>query len=378
MNHPITLYSPDDFSRCTLTGHALYPSIKALLSAAPGDLITNLPASTQCYALELAGELTLVAQIRTEKQKTYTASLITHYFDYLQDELDLIEGQYWKKPLKLVVRLLGKLFAHQQLDDVVYIGNTFISTNFHSAWNAEQLRHIDRFIRQRFTTQRIVYRSLNDYAHQDMMKNLTALGYQRLVSRQVFITDQTLESQKKRNSIQRDLKLLKQTTFTLRLIDQDIQQYAEAAKRLYDVLYLDKYSRYNPQFTVQYFVDMVRHRALTLHGVFDGDKLVAIAGLYKVGHSLTTPLIGYDLDYPRQAGLYRIATLISLMQAGNGNVLNMSSGAGDYKMRRGAQVYLEYSYYADVRISRLRRYTFQLFAGLINWLGEKYGRKQIF
>ena len=378
MNNSVILFDQTDFSRCTLRNHPFYPYIKTFLAAAPEDMIANLPQSTRCYALELDGELTMLVQVTTERQKTYTASLLTHYFDYAEDELDLVNAGRWKKPLKLFLRMTGRFFYRQRLDDALYIGNFLLSTNLQPKWTAQQLGLIHQFVVGRFKTERIIYRSLNDYFHGEQMATLSSLGYRRIFSRQMFVADKLYRTQKKRNSVAGDFRLMANTPLTIRRINQDVDNYSQRLKQQYDELYLDKYSTYNPQFTERYFSQMISCEAIELHGIFDRQKLVGFSGIFSGEGVMTTPLIGYDFSYPKETGLYRIISAITLLQVDDKKVLNMSSGAGPYKMHRGASVHLEYSYYFDHRASCLSRYAFRLFAGVVNLLGEKFGKERIF
>lgn len=378
MNNKVILYDQMDFSRCTLRNHPFYPYINRFLAAKPQEMIANLPQSTRCYALELDGELTMLVQVTTERQKTYTASLLTHYFDYAEDELDLVDTGLWKKPLKIFLRMTGRFFSRQRLDDAVYIGNLLLSTNLQPKWRPEQLSLIHRFVVERFNTDRIIYRSLNDYFHREQMASLSSLGYRRIFSRQIFVADKLYRTQKKRNSVSGDFRLMMNTPLTIRLVNLDVNSYVQQLKQQYDQLYLDKYSAYNPQFTERYFSQMVSCGAIELHGIFDRQRLVGFSGIFSGDGVMTTPLIGYDFSYPKETGLYRIISAITLLQVDDKKILNMSSGAGPYKMHRGASVHLEYSYYFEHRASCLSRYAFRLFASIVNLLGEKFGKERIF
>ncbi|WP_159566180.1 hypothetical protein [Budvicia diplopodorum] len=378
MGSNITLYDGTDFVRCTLYHHPFYPYLNSFLAQKPEEMIANLPESTRCYALEVDGELTMLVQVATERQKTYTASLLTHYFDYTQDELDLVDAGRWKKPLKMLLRTMGNFFYRLRLDDALYVGNFLLSTNLQPKWSPEQLRLIHQFVVGRFKAQRIIYRSLNDYSHGEQMATLSSMGYRRIFSRQIFVADKLYQTKKKHKSVVGDFHLMANTPLTIRQIRQDVDDYSLRLKQQYDRLYLDKYSAYNPQFTQRYFSQMVGSGAVELFGIFDDRLLVGFSGIFSGRGVMTTPLIGYDFSYPKEAGLYRIISAITLLKVDERKVLNMSSGAGAYKMHRGAKVHLEYSYYFDRRASCLSRYAFRLFAALVNLLGEKFGKERIF
>ena len=377
-NGTIHLFDSTNFARCTLTDHPYYPMIRIMLSSQLPALIPNLPRNTSLYALQVDDQLTLLAQIDGETGCTYTASFITHYFDYLMAEIRMMMPGFSGRCMLPLLSGIKRFFIRQKLDNILYIGNFFLSTNIHLSWRDDQLTRLHQFIITRFTAHRLVFRSLTAPLDQSLISKLAQLGYQPIISRQVFLTRSRFVSLKKNRSVMRDLALLRKTSFTVRDITSEIEQWADDIARLYQSLYLKKYSDFNPQFTAEFFQQMVLHGGWQATGVFDGEKLVAFSTLMTIGNVTTAAGIGYDESYPQSDGLYRLSGLSSYLRADEHHWVNLSSGVGKFKMGRGAQCYPEYSYYYSHKAPELSRTGFALWRKLLNMIAERFARDRIF
>ena len=71
---------------------------------------------------------------------------------------------------------------------------------------------------------------------------------------------------------------------------------------------------------------------------------------------MTGSLLGYDIDLPPKLGLYRQAFAVLMSEASNrGQLLNLSAGAGLFKVFRGAQPCIEYDAIYDYHLPYYRR-----------------------
>lgn len=117
-----------------------------------------------------------------------------------------------------------------------------------------------------------------------------------------------------------------------------------AVVRLYELLYVGKYSRHNPRFTPAFVRAAVTNRLLIVLVLVDEqsgrpwqESLDGCFGYYTRNGFTTNPIFGYDTAKPAARGLYR---LVALRSAQEGLRLRLhchsSGGAGDYKRKRGA------------------------------------------
>src|SRR5262249_2140198 len=147
----------------------------------------------------------------------------------------------------------------------------------------------------------------------DVAGRLAALGYQPVISRQVYVLDPRTGGHRKKTSYLRDRALARRSPYewTTDLGDADIPRL----KRLYDDLYLDKYSRYNPRFTEEFFRAALNLGWLELQALRCGGRLDGVLGFVVRNGIMTTPLIGYDRSLPADIGLYRLISLRLIEEA---------------------------------------------------------------
>jgi hypothetical protein len=96
--------------------------------------------------------------------------------------------------------------------------------------------------------------------------------------------------------------------------------------------------------------------------------LVGVFGFFTLGGCVTTvPFIGYDTTLPAETGLYRrLFTGIHREVDHRRQLLNYSSGAGEFKRRRGGMATVEYNAIYDRHLSARRRMAFRIAAVLLN------------
>jgi hypothetical protein len=114
---------------------------------------------------------------------------------------------------------------------------------------------------------------------------------------------------------------------------------------LYRALYLEKYSRHNPQFTSEFIGLCHSNHLMTLAGLRDASGVLqGVVGYFERNGMMTTPLVGYNTAPPQKEGLYRMLIALVLRDAARkGIVLNLSSGAAHFKRLRGGMPEIEYS-----------------------------------
>ena len=140
------------------------------------------------------------------------------------------------------------------------------------------------------------------------------------------------------------------------------------AVSLYNMLYLDKYSPYNPQFTPEFFKlardkDLLHFRGLVRDGRMDG-----VMGFFMRNGMMTQPVFGYDTSLPVETGLYRLLTLVTLQEGIRlGLKVHASAGVGPFKKLRGGRSIFEYNAVFDRHLPKNR----QISWSVIKWIGDR-------
>ena len=189
-------------------------------------------------------------------KNSYVCSPITHYIDYCQREVDV---EFSKRPiagavLKAIIRCFEVVFIRRSFDQVVMVNNWLLSTNLYPSLSNETVQAISRFLVQRFPEHAIIYRSVNPVLNESVLETLDQVGFRKVLSRQVYLMDVAKGEHLGKRASKIDRKLERDTGEFVweSLSNCDLSEVARI-KQLYDSLYLEKYSRFNPQFTDSIF-----------------------------------------------------------------------------------------------------------------------------
>ncbi len=336
----------------------------------PSQLIRNV--ETEFRILKVSDSLFLPVTINhTEWGSSYVCSPYTAYILYAQDELSRKIRQKWIQwPLQILIRLLSGWLKSAQVNRNVHVNNFLLSTNPYPRWDGTDIHSITQFLIREFPSHALIFRSLNVAQHNSLLQQFKSAGYLLLGSRQVYLYQDSFEQWIKHNNNKQDRRIIKNKQ--LRYVNHDqMKEHLEEALHLYNLLYLEKYSRHNPQFTLTYFEQMHATQAIHFQGYTDKhNRLRAFAGLFVLQDTITSPLVGYDTQAPVKDALYIHAIqLIFDYKHQTGKLLNLSSGASGFKRLRGGKPAIEYSAVYVNHLPPKRRCVFKI----IQWITHRIG-----
>ena len=244
-----------------------------------------------------------------------------------------------------LARRLGDWLGAAGIDRAVAVNNWLVSTNLYPPLREVALPALIDAVRERWPSHAIWFRSLNPTDNADWMAALAASGFRLLVSRQVYLYEDMATLARRHANLRRDLRQLARTHLR-RVRNEDIlaDDYDRIA-RLYELLYMEKYSRFNPHYNAAFMRHWHRAGLLEFHGFRDDSGLLqCVAGLFRQGSTFTTPIVGYDTRLPQQLGLYRLLTACACEATLEQDCrLNFSAGAAAFKRLRGGVPVIEYS-----------------------------------
>ena len=374
MTGDIVLYGRDNLADLTVPDNDdaryAYNYLSPMITGGVRKYIRNI--DTELMILKIDELLLPVNICDKECGNSYTSSLYTHYVSYSAEELWELNNPRLEWFFKKVLSVLGWCCRRCQTDRVVYVNNWFLSTNLYPEITGEQYGRITEFLKKRYPGHAIVFRSLNEHSNSKDIGFLKELGYGLLGSRQVYIFDYDKRRRltgKIKNKLNKDIRLLESGRYRVTDIREE---QAAVAEKLYNQLYLDKYSLLNPQFSDDFYRLCISRKLLHFR-VFSNDKGVcAVLGYYVRNHVMTTPVFGYDTSISQDQGVYRaMSAQLVLESENNGCTVNNSSGASKFKMWRGAVPALEYSAVYYRHLSLLRKTGYRLLRLLINGIAMK-------
>jgi hypothetical protein len=313
-----------------------------LLARGPETYIAN--AHTALWALR-AGPLVLpVSAAEFHPDNSYVCSPYAHYVSYALEEFRELKNPPVEAALRLLFRALGVYLRRSALDRVVYVNNWLLSTNLYPAGAAEQAAGIVAGLAVEFPDRAVVFRSVDQRGNPNLLAALVAAGCRMVFSRSVYYQDVGSTYVQRKRQFREDLKRFQRTPYEV--IDGAALTPADAGRvlELYNGLYLNKYSRYNPIFTLDFIQLALAERLLHVKALARDGRIDAVLGYVARRGLITAPLFGYDMNLPKEAGLYRqLSTLISLEAQARGDTLHLSAGVGSFKRIRGGLPAIEYN-----------------------------------
>lgn len=322
--------------------------------------------NTQLMAVKVGETIIPITVTDFHPQNTYTVSPYSHYVSYGGfEEVKHLENSLAEFLVKLVMVPAAWYFRFTDLDKVVFVNNYLLSTNLYPSVTSEQLSALSEALIRWFPDRAIVFRSVDQKKNPHVFDTLRSLGYDLVLSRQVWYMDPVASL--KTRQCKEDMRVLKKTGYEVMngkdLSDDELHR----AVHLYELLYLQKYSYYNPQFTIEFLKLARDQETLHLYGLKKDGQLNAIMGFFVRNGAMTQPLFGYDTSLPQEEGLYRLLTLITLQEGvKRGLLVHASGGVGKFKKVRGGESVTEYNAVYTKHLSKRRQSPWKL----IGWISK--------
>lgn len=324
------------------------------LSDGPQRYIRNVH-NTELMMAQVDGAILPLTVTDFHPDNSYICSPYSHYISYGgYEEVHRLDNPPAEALIRAVLHPVAWYFRLAGLDRVVYVNNWLLSTNLYPRLDEATVHALAQALPERFPDRTIVFRSVDERANPLLLETLRAESYRMILSRQVWYM-QPAESRRTRQ-VKEDTRMLRHHAYEVvdgkALTDDELARCLE----LYNLLYLEKYSYYNPQFTPA-FLRLARDREiLHLRALRRDGRIDGVMGFFVRNGLMTQPLFGYDTQLPVDEGLYRLLTLITLQEGEARNLLvHASGGVGKFKKMRGGKSVIEYNAVYDQHLPVQRR-----------------------
>ncbi|MBU6302595.1 MAG: hypothetical protein KGS60_13650 [Verrucomicrobia bacterium] len=321
---------------------------------------------TRCAFLRVGDrEFPLTVNDR-EWENSWVCSPYTHYVSYAREEVTRAMPGAIGIPFALLLSGLGAWFRAARLNQVVMVNNWLMSTN---PWPDEEpvwLKKGIEALQRRWPDHALVFRSLNGKENPALLEALRRSGARLIPSRQIWWFDPRSDRVLHSRDLRKDARLLQRNDLQRIRHEEFRESDFPRLAFLYEDLYGNKYSRHNPRYTAEW-----------LHHLWEGNHLRftalreetgRIAGVEACGliHGvMVSPIVGYDLQVSRDAGLYRRLAAIPVLEARKlGVPLNLSAGVGRFKALRGGEPIMESIAVIDSHLPIGRRVPWRFIEGL--------------
>lgn len=332
---------------------------------APAALIANV--RTDVRLLSVGGKVLPVTINEAEWENSYVASPFTHYISYCRYELYHLGFKPLELLLSGLLALIGYALKAGRLNRVVAVNNFLLSTNLYPALTPDEVKAAKKLVLASYPGHAIVFRSLNEHPANVPAEVFLAAGFQPVASRQLYVQSPSSSEVRTSKGFKQDQALARKSPYQMHAPGELKDREYARVLRLYELLYLEKYSHLNPQLTVEFVRWAHESGFLKIHTLRKDGEIYGVAGFYQRGQFITCPLFGYDTSQPQEHGLYRLLSIFLIEEAGRlGALLNASSGAGKFKRSRGGKAYAEFSYVYASHLPAPRRAAWGFIGALSN------------
>ncbi len=330
-----------------------------LMTDDPQKYIRNIH-NTQLMAVKIDDVILPITVTDFHPQNTYTVSPYSHYVSYGGlEEVKHLNNPLAEVVVKAVMKPVGGYFRYSELDKVVFVNNYLLSTNLYPIVNSEQLSVISEALIEWFPDRAIIFRSVDQKKNLHIYQTLESLEYDLVLSRQVWYMEPVAAL--KTRQCKEDVRVLKKNGYEVVSGKDFSDDELHRAVQLYELLYLQKYSYYNPQFTFDFLKLARDEEILHMYGLKKDGRLNAIMGFFIRNGAMTQPLFGYDTSLPLEEGLYRLLTLVTLQEGvKRGLLVHASGGVGKFKKVRGGESVTEYNAVFTKHLPRKRQLPWKL------------------
>ena len=342
-----------------------------LFTQAPSRaLIANLDTRLETIRVDNNWPLPLSINDGTGGENCYLCSPRAQYVDYAAYELSRLGHPLVELPLRGLLAGAGAAFRRADLDRVVIVNNWLLSTNLYPAdWHGQGLTDLLAALTTRYPGHAILFRSLNARQNPTLIPTLQRAGVRLLASRVVWHYDGARPIFTRSSDYRCDLRLLARGDHEIIAHDDLCPGDMPAFARLYEQLYVEKYTPLNPRYTTRYLAACHERRLLRFHGLRERatGRWLGVLGCFERDGVLTAPVVGYDTRQPQKRGLYRALMALVLREtARRGLLLNLSAGAGKFKRLRGGEPCAEFTAVFDAHLPLGCRWPWKMLEGLSN------------
>ncbi len=360
----IEQFAPDAGSETCQAARSILPLIRDGVE----HYIDNV--RTDFRLLELDGLALPLTVNHCEPENAYVCSPFCHYATYAREELRHLPSPALRAPLALVLKALAAVLRWSDIDRTAYIDNWLVSTNLHPDLTKAQLAEITEYLVEQFPDHAVAVRSADTRGNPQLLEDAVALGYQKVASRRVYYQDARCRAPFRSASYRRDAGVFEKSSYEVLRVTSSKEVDLDRLVELYRLLYIEKYSRHNPQFNSGFVRTAIDRGLLHFIVLRKHERVDAVAGFFVRGEVMTTPFFGYDTRLPQETGLYRMLSLLLLREARERClVLHASSGAAGFKRARGGVGATEYTLVHARHLPIRRRFGWRLVTELANRVG---------
>jgi hypothetical protein len=310
------------------------------------------------------------------RRASYVGNLLSAWVRYPVDEAQEKLSPSMRLPVSAAATALSAAMRAAHLHRAALIDNWLISTNLHPNIPATDWTQAREAAVEFWPDRPLAIRSVSAAVDPALTAHLQADGWLLVPARLIYLCNPQDPATFTRGHVRRDRKLLDRQDVEIVGPEGLTAADAAALRRCFRMVFMEKHSGLNPDFSDAYFNLCIDQRYLDLYALRHDGHLMGVVGLLERHGWMTTPLIGYDTAQPSALGLYRRLMALLLDKARDSQVqLHYSSGAGQFKTARGGVPAMEYTALYVRHLPWRQRQAAQIFATLLQRFAEPVLRR---
>jgi hypothetical protein len=268
---------------------------------------------------------------------------------------------------------LDALMRIAKINKVVMVNNWFMTTSLYPKLNGEEVRLLTEALSRIFKDHTIMWRSINDNTGKCLQDALAKNKYHLIQSREVFFFDPTdlgqLNERAKRH-LRQDRQLLEKSGYRVVLGHQLEKEDFKRLIELYEMLYIERYYNGSPVFTEKFLINLLRVPDIKFV-CLKKERIDGFCVLFKGCEEMSMAFLGHDTSLDIDVGIYRMLNILAIQESETLKItFNMSSGADNFKMWRGARRKKEFVAVYDKHLPLSRKLFFKTSASAVKLLNS--------
>lgn len=280
----------------------------------------------------------------TEYENAMLCSPFACYVQYPKEISSKFE-KLWMKKLIGMYTFAGQYFTKLgRINQVININNNLLSLNRYNEKITEHLNGLTKTLIVKYPRHALMFSRVNERLDETLLEKLNQAGYIVFFDRFTHILLPENNFIKCRHN-KKDYEILGKTSYIVEehesIIEQDIPRIWE----LYNALFIHKHSKFNPDYTVNFFKESIKHHWHSYQVLRNPEgKIDGFLSWQIENNTLLMGPLGYDLSLPQELGLYRMLFSLYVKQAYERQLIfNMGGGNDRFKINRGSTPTLEYT-----------------------------------
>lgn len=241
-----------------------------------------------------------------------------------------------QKPFLALGALFLKLF---KINKTIFLNNWLMTNSLSPKIGAKELKSILAYLTKKFPAHTIIYRHLDAVQKKELLETLKESKFHLLRTRDIFFynpEEKPFHKKEIRGTCRRDLKLIESYNYEIVRADQIQESDYARIIDLYEMLYVNKYSKYSPRYTKEFVKNTHQNKMVNYVLLKKGGVVEGFYSYLTFNNAMINCLFGYDVTLDHSHDVYKILTRLVIEEAEKLNLMiNDGSGGDSAKINRG-------------------------------------------